>query len=149
MTTTATTTWHERIFSSGFVTGSGPSTDVVEKATGETLGRVGSAGTGDLDKAVSAARAAQRDWAAAPYQQRADVLLRAAALLEAEPDRLVPWLVRESGSGPGKAGFELGLVVDELREAAATASAPYGRAAAVVPPAPVRWPGTSRSASSA
>lgn len=127
MTTTATTTWHERIFSSGYVTGSGPSTDVVEKATGETLGRVGSAGTDDLDKAVSAARAAQRDWAAAPYQQRADVLLRAAALLEAESDRLVPWLVREAGSAPGKAGFELGLVVSELREAAATASAPFGR----------------------
>ena len=54
------------------------------------------------------------------------MLLRAAALLEAEPDRLLPWLVREAGSAPGKAGFELGLVVSELRESAATASAPYG-----------------------
>ncbi len=81
----------------------------------------------DLASAVTTAAAAQRAWAEAPYPQRAEVLLRAAALLEAEPDRLVPWLVREAGSTRAKAAFELGLVVSELREAAATASAPYGQ----------------------
>jgi benzaldehyde dehydrogenase (NAD) len=127
MTATATEPWQDRIFSGGFVEGRGESTPVVEKATGATLGSVGAATAADLDTAVARAHEARREWAAAPYQQRAEVLLRAAALLEAEPDRLVPWLVREAGSAPGKAGFELGLVVSELREAAAAASAPYGQ----------------------
>jgi benzaldehyde dehydrogenase (NAD) len=127
MTATATEPWQDRIFSGGFVEGRGESTPVVEKATGATLGSVGAATAADLDTAVARAHEARRGWAAAPYQQRAEVLLRAAALLEAEPDRLVPWLVREAGSAPGKAGFELGLVVSELREAAAAASAPYGQ----------------------
>ena len=125
MTTTAPL-WTERLFSSGFVAGSGEPLPVVEKATGAELGRVGSATNDDLDTAVVASRAAQRAWAEEPYHVRVEVLLRAAALLEAEPDRLLPWLVREAGSAPGKAGFELGLVVSELRESAATASAPYG-----------------------
>ncbi|MFC4783925.1 aldehyde dehydrogenase family protein [Nocardioides sp. MAHUQ-72] len=126
MTTTSTEPWTDRIFSGGFVTGAGSPTVVVEKATGAPLGSVGSATAADLDAALATARTAQRAWAEAPYQQRAEVLLRAAALLEAEPDRLLPWLVREAGSAPGKAGFELGLVVSELRESAAAASAPYG-----------------------
>ncbi len=88
---------------------------------------MGSATAADLDDAVATAQEAQRAWADAPYQQRAAVLLRAAAILEQEPERLQPWLVREAGSAPGKAGFELGLVVSELRESAAAASAPYGQ----------------------
>lgn len=122
----ATAPWQEKVYSSGWVDGQGDPIPVVEKATGASLGSVGSASTEDLDRAVTKAVAAQRGWAAAPYPERANVLLRAAAILEAEPERLVPWLVREAGSAQGKAGFELSLVVSELRESAAAASAPYG-----------------------
>lgn len=124
---TPTAGWLDSIYSDGFVAGSGAGIDVTDKATGATLARAGEATTDDLDRAVGRAREAQRDWAALPYSERASVLLRAAALLEAEPDRLVPWLQREAGSAPGKAGFELGLVVSELQAAAAAAAAPYGR----------------------
>ena len=118
--------WQERIFSSGWVSGHGAPIDVTEKATGEVLASVGSATTDDLGQAVAAAHEARRSWADLPYGERAAVLLRAAALLAAEPERLLPWLVREAGSAQGKAGFELSLVVAELRESAAAASAPYG-----------------------
>ncbi|GAA2138029.1 benzaldehyde dehydrogenase [Nocardioides koreensis] len=124
---TGTAPWTDRIFSGSFVEGRGEPSPVVEKATGAVLGSVGSATADDLDHAVATAHAAQRAWADAPYQQRAEVLLRAAALLEQEPERLHPWLVREAGSAPGKAAFELGLVVSELRESAAAAAAPYGQ----------------------
>ncbi|WP_028660658.1 aldehyde dehydrogenase family protein [Nocardioides insulae] len=120
-------TWTDSIYQGGFVPGSGPRIEVTDKATGTVIGTAGSATTADVDRALATATEAQRAWAAAPYDERVAVLLRAAALAEAEPERLVPWLQREAGSAPGKAGFEHGLVVAELREAAATASAPYGR----------------------
>lgn len=99
---------------------------IIAPATGAQLGTVGDAAAGDLDRAVDLASSAQRTWAAESYQARAAVMLRAAALLESEPERLGHWLVNEAGSGQGKAAFEIGLVISELREAAALASHPYG-----------------------
>lgn len=101
--------------------------DVTDKSTGEVLARLEESTASDVDAAVVRAREAQRSWAAAPYHHRAEVLLRAAAILEEASERLVTWLRREAGSAPGKAAFEHGLVVAELRESAATASAPFGR----------------------
>ncbi|GMA20475.1 benzaldehyde dehydrogenase [Arsenicicoccus piscis] len=118
--------WEGRIWAGDWTTGSGESSPVIEKATGDTLGEVGAATKADLDRSVTQAREAQRRWAAEPYPARAAVLLKAAQLLQAEPQRLQDWLVREAGSGQGKAAFEVGLVVSELQEAAATAAAPFG-----------------------
>jgi benzaldehyde dehydrogenase (NAD) len=118
--------WRQKVYSNGWTDGRGEQIAVTDKATGVVLGSIGSATTEDLDDAVAAARTAQRGWAAASYSERAAVLLHAAAILEAEPDRLLPWLIREAGSAQGKAAFELSLVVSELRESAAAASAPYG-----------------------
>ncbi|AKT51588.1 aldehyde dehydrogenase family protein [Arsenicicoccus sp. oral taxon 190] len=126
MTSSTTAPWERAIWTGSWTDGSGEPSPVTDKATGETLGHVGTASPADLDHAVERARAAQRAWAAQPYPARAAVMLKAAQLLEAEPERLQPWLVREAGSGQGKAAFEVGLVVSELQEAAATASAPYG-----------------------
>jgi len=119
--------WQERIFTGRFEPGGGRPLTVLDKAQGVDLGTVGSATTEDLDRAVVRAREAQGEWAQAPYAVRSEVMLRAAALLEDEPERLLPWLVREAGSAQGKAGFELSLVISELRESAAAASAPFGQ----------------------
>lgn len=104
----------------------GPRFDVTRKATGEVITTIASASVADVDVAVAAAKAAQKEWAALPYPARASVMLKAAQLLEAEPERLMPWLIDEAGSAQGKAGFEVMLVTTELQESAATASAPYG-----------------------
>ncbi|GGG65960.1 aldehyde dehydrogenase [Kocuria dechangensis] len=118
--------WTEKIFNGTWRKGGAGTLEVQAPATGEVLASVGAASTEDLDRSVDAAITAQRKWAALPYDARARVLRRAAQLLEENPDRLLPWLVRESGSGQGKAAFEVGLLVSELHECAALASTPYG-----------------------
>jgi len=119
--------WDEQIFSGGFVAGGAGTLPVTAPATGEVIATIGQADTGDLDKAVAAAKAAQPAWAALPYTERAAVMTKAAAILEAAPERLTRWLVPESGSGQGKAGFEAMLVTSELQAAAALAAQPYGQ----------------------
>jgi len=119
--------WDGKIFSNGFVAGGGGASKVTAPATGEVIASVGQADSGDLDRAVAAAKAAQPAWAALPYTERAAVMTKAAALLEGEPERLTRWLVPEAGSGQGKAGFEAMLVASELSAAAALAAQPYGQ----------------------
>ncbi|WP_156761222.1 aldehyde dehydrogenase family protein [Microbacterium karelineae] len=123
---TSSPDWDGRIFSDGWRAGSADPIDVIAPATGASLGTVGAATGDDLDRAVASATAAQREWAAAPYPVRAGVMLKAAQLLQDDPDRLAGILVPEAGSGQGKAAFEVGLVASELQEAAAVASHPYG-----------------------
>jgi benzaldehyde dehydrogenase (NAD) len=99
---------------------------VVEPATGKELGRLGRAQVADVARAAERAVAAQRDWAAVPYTQRAKVLRRAGDLFEANADEIQSWLVREAGSIPPKAGFEIHTAMEECYEAAALASQPHG-----------------------
>lgn len=119
--------WDSKIFSGGFIAGSGGTAEVTAPATGEVIATVGRADVADLEAAVAAAKAAQPAWAALPYTERAAVMTKAAALLEAAPERLIRWLVPEAGSGQGKAGFEAMLVTSELSAAAALAAQPYGQ----------------------
>ncbi|WP_268952009.1 aldehyde dehydrogenase family protein [Saccharopolyspora elongata] len=95
-------------------------------ATGEVLTTIAAGSADDVATAATAAKRAQNDWAARTFDQRAAVLRRAAHLLESEPERILKWLVPESGSGLGKATFEVSLLVAELNECAALASQPYG-----------------------
>jgi len=132
--TISTSVWEGKLYSDGWQPGSGEPITVTAPGTRTVLGSVGTATPTDLDRAVASARAAQRAWGRAPYAERAAVMLKAAALLQAEPERLAPMLVAESGSGQGKAGFEVGLVVSELQECAALASHPSGEVLRSVKP---------------
>lgn len=97
----------------------GGSIDVVEPATGHTLSRVAKANVQDMRLACEAARAAQKQWAALPYQARAALLRKAAAELEASREDYATWIVRETGGIVPKAMFEIDSVLHHLHEAAA------------------------------
>ncbi|MFE9450857.1 aldehyde dehydrogenase family protein [Streptomyces sp. NPDC006739] len=106
---------------------SGAEYTVTEPATGDPLGTVTLAAPQDVEPAARAAGAAQRDWARAPHFVRAQVLRRAGDLFTAHAGELREWIVRESGSVPGKADFELHVAAQECYEAAALASRPAGQ----------------------
>jgi benzaldehyde dehydrogenase (NAD) len=106
---------------------SGDTYAVAEPATGDTLGTVTLATAADVATAAEAAARAQREWARAPHLVRAGVLRRAGDLFTEHAAELGEWLVRESGSVPGKADFELHVTAQECYEAAALASRPTGQ----------------------
>ena len=80
----------------------------------------------DIAAAAAAAKQAQPEWAAQPGPQRAALIRRAARILEDNRAEFERWLVREGGAIPGKAAFEVELVLGELWEAAALPTQPWG-----------------------
>lgn len=118
--------WDSKIFDGGWKEGQGGTIKVTAPATGQVIATVGAASAADVDAAVKKAAAAQKAWAKLPYDQRGQVFRRAAALLEADPDRLARWIVSEAGGGQGKAAAEVHLVIGELNECAALTGQPYG-----------------------
>ncbi|MGW3287028.1 benzaldehyde dehydrogenase [Streptomyces sp. NPDC001002] len=119
--------WQERIFSGEWTKATGESYDSTEPATGKTLGRVAAATPYDLERTVERAVHAQRDWAARPYVERAQVLRRAARLFEEHHAEIAEWIVRESGALRPFADFQTANgAAEECYEAAALAAAPYG-----------------------
>ena len=119
-------TWQSKIYSSGWVDGSGEPYPVVSPSTGEQLGTMGRATPDDVRRAAATAAAAQRDWAAAPYNERAAVLRRAGDLWHANAEEITGWLMRETGAIGPFGGFQIMTSAEECYEAAALASAPYG-----------------------
>jgi benzaldehyde dehydrogenase (NAD) len=99
---------------------------IVEPATGNELGRTGVANAEDVAAASAEAAAAQRDWAAATFEDRAAVLRKAGGSIEANRDELRDWVVRETGAVPPMAEFAIGVAAQECYEAAALASRPLG-----------------------
>ncbi|QQM24243.1 benzaldehyde dehydrogenase [Rhodococcus sp. P-2] len=118
--------WYGKIFGGQWIDGSGDTVESVEPATGEVLGVIGTATAADIDRAAHIASVAQPEWAATIGQDRASVIRKAAQILEAERAEVERWLIREGGSVPGKAAFEVDLVISELWEASALPTQPCG-----------------------
>jgi acyl-CoA reductase-like NAD-dependent aldehyde dehydrogenase len=118
--------WDGRLYLDGWRAG-GETAPVVDPATGEEIARYGVASVDDVTESARTAGAAQQAWAGLPAEERAAVLRAAARLFEDHTAELEDWLVREAGSGAGKAAFEAGLVASEFHLAAATALMPYGQ----------------------
>jgi benzaldehyde dehydrogenase (NAD) len=120
------TTWQGRVFGAEWRNAEGGVMDVLEPATGNKLTSVGNASAADVRKAAAEARAAQPAWAAAPYEERAAVLRKAARALEDNQEELIPWIVRETGGIPAKAGFEIHMVTEILYRSSAMCTEPQG-----------------------
>ena len=118
--------WGSKILSGGWKTAQGGTLQSVEPATGEVLAEVGLANAADVADAAAQARQAQPAWAAKTGPERAALIRRAARILEDNHEEFETWLVREGGAIPGKAGFEVQLVLGELWEAAALPTQPWG-----------------------
>lgn len=104
----------------------GGDTAIIEPATGKELGRAGVATAEDIAEAAVKAKAAQQDWAAATFEDRAAVLRKAGTLIEANAEDIAKWMTRETGAVPGLAGFAVHVAAQECFEAAALASRPLG-----------------------
>ncbi len=81
----------------------------------------------DVDEAYRTAAEAQQAWAALPPAERTAVMTRAADYVEANRDALAELLSAESGSSAAKAGVELQLVVNSIREAATFPTRVHGK----------------------
>jgi benzaldehyde dehydrogenase (NAD) len=123
---TARPEWEGQLPSGGWRAPSGGTIDVLEKATGEPLATVGLADATDVARAAELAAAAQVEWAATSFEERAAILRRAADVLEASAPDVIDWLVRETGEIRARATHEVRISVGEIREAAALAGQPYG-----------------------
>jgi len=119
--------WEGRIFSGGWIAGSGGAGIVRAPADDSAVASVGQGGAADVAAAAAAARAAQPGWESTPAHERARILNAAADILEGNGAELIPWIIRETGSIPPKAGIEIEHSAGFLRAAAAAAVEPAGR----------------------
>ena len=118
--------WTGKIFNGQWVPAHGGKLAAIEPATGETLGETGLANGEDVANAAKLAAAAQPAWAATPGHERAALIRNVAKVLEDNRAEFETWLIREGGAVPGKAAFEVGLVLGELWEAASLPTQPWG-----------------------
>jgi aldehyde dehydrogenase (NAD+) len=98
--------------------------------SGELLSEVRLADSSDVDAAFAGAADAQPAWAARGPGERAEVMRRAAELLQQREAEFVDWIVRESGGTLAKGQLECKLVLGGLLEAA---SVPHRVAGRIMP----------------
>ncbi|HEU5121226.1 MAG TPA: aldehyde dehydrogenase family protein [Candidatus Saccharimonadales bacterium] len=108
-------------------TGNGPrSLEVKDPFTHKTVTTFQIASKQDLDDAYKAAAEAQKSWAMQPYAVRRQLFEKIYTWLDKNHEELVSYLTKEGGSTRLKAEFELGLVSDFARTAAALTTSQVG-----------------------
>jgi len=105
---------------------SGRTFPVTDPATGETIAEVADGGAAETTRAVEAAHGAFREWAAAPPRERAPILHRIQALMEARRDQLARLVTRENGKPIEEARREVGFALGYFGWFAEQARRTYG-----------------------
>jgi aldehyde dehydrogenase (NAD+) len=98
--------------------------------TGKLIAEISLASVADLDAAFANAAGAQREWAATSPAERAALLMRVAAIMDARHAEIVGLLIRESGSTRMKAEIEWQSTRNGIVEAA---TFPLGVAGRILP----------------
>ncbi len=111
--------WEGKVFINGWTNAAGGTAPVIEPATGEKIGIAGTGTAQDIDHAATSAAQAQQAWAGTPFDRRAEILREAARLLRERAGEFNDWNVRECGSIPAKAEWELHATYEQLQMAAA------------------------------
>jgi acyl-CoA reductase-like NAD-dependent aldehyde dehydrogenase len=88
--------------------------DVKNPSTGRTICTVPDSGQMDVDVAIAAADAAQKDWARRPPIQRANLLHALATILRAHVEPLARVIVEEQGKTLGLARVEVVFTADYI-----------------------------------
>ncbi|WP_316521667.1 aldehyde dehydrogenase family protein [Kitasatospora brasiliensis] len=99
----------------------------VDPYTGDKLAAITVATVAEVDLAYRAAERAQKGWAATNPYQRRQVFERVLRLVEEREPEIVEAIMAELGGTALKAGFELSLVRDVLRDCLHQSVAPEGR----------------------
>ena len=87
--------------------------------SGELYARVAKGDVRDAERTMAAAYAARKEWAATPAITRAQIINRAARILESNTQEFADVLIQEGGGTVGKVMFEISQSVDLLETAAA------------------------------
>jgi len=101
--------------------------DIVDPATGETLGEVPAASEADVDDAIAAADRALKRWRSTPAWTRADLLHAAADRMQERTEEAARQITLEAGKPLAQAKREWALSVDQFRWNAEEARRIYGR----------------------
>ncbi|MEQ5828950.1 NAD-dependent succinate-semialdehyde dehydrogenase [Sulfitobacter sp. NFXS29] len=107
--------------------GQNGSAEVVDPATGETVGAVALAGTSDLNLALDAADAAFKVWSLTSAFERSGLLRKAAGLLRERAEEIGRLMVREQGKPLAEAKGEVIGSADHIDWAAEEGRRMYGR----------------------
>lgn len=86
---------------------------ITEPATGAVLGSFVYSSPHDIDTQVEKAKQAQTKWKNVDFQTRSNVLRRFAELLDANAELINTWNIRECGSIPDKAQWELKACIEQ------------------------------------
>ncbi|MEO5326053.1 NAD-dependent succinate-semialdehyde dehydrogenase [Mesorhizobium sp. CC13] len=105
----------------------GKTIDVYNPATNEVIGRVASAGKGDLDRALAAADRGFKTWRKVSAYERSKVLRRAADLMRERADMIAEVLSVEQGKPVGEAKIEVLSSADLFDWFAEEGRRTYGR----------------------
>ena len=118
--------WSGKVFSSGWVEARGGVSDVTDPSNGGLLGVTGIANGEDVAAAAQAARRAQKEWAAIPFSERAEIVRKAAEKLKERENEFADWNVRECGAIRQKGLWEAGITYQQMHQAASLAFLPDG-----------------------